>query len=81
MCIRDSYDTTKYEPSIIEFAEDPDCDLIIVNSADVKEIIEKVAPDYPDKRFVIYDSDIDYSAADQMCIRDRPMKGDHLFLH
>ena len=23
-----------------------------------------MAPDYPDKRFVIYDSDIDYSAAD-----------------
>ena len=62
--VENNYDTTKYEPSIIEFAEDPDCDLIIVNSADVKEIIEKVAPDYPDKRFVIYDSDIDYSAAD-----------------
>ncbi len=62
--VENNYDTTKYEPSIIEFAEDPDCDLIIVNSADVKEIIEKVAPDYPDKRFVIYDSDIDYSAGD-----------------
>lgn len=62
--VENNYDTTKYEPSIIEFAEDPDCDVIIVNSADVKEIIEKVAPDYPEKNFIIYDSDIDYSAAD-----------------
>ncbi|MEY8339197.1 BMP family ABC transporter substrate-binding protein [Lachnospiraceae bacterium 62-35] len=64
LLVENNYDTTKYEPSIIEFAEDPDYDLIIVNSADVKEIVEKVAPDYPDKKFVIYDSSIDYSVAD-----------------
>lgn len=59
-----NYDTTKYEPTIIEFAEDPDYDLVVVNSADVKEIVEKVAPQYPEKKFVIYDSNIDYSVAD-----------------
>lgn len=62
--VENNYDTTKYEPSIIEFAEDPECDVIIVNSADVKEIVERVAPEYPDKKFIIYDSDIDYSVAD-----------------
>ena len=62
--VENNYDTTKYEPSIIEFAEDPECDVIIVNSADVKEIVERVAPEYPEKKFIIYDSDIDYSVAD-----------------
>ena len=62
--VENNYDTTKYEPSIIEFAEDPECDVLIVNSADVKEIVERVAPEYPDKKFIIYDSDIDYSVAD-----------------
>lgn len=47
-----------------EAAEDPDIDILIVNSADVKEIVQKVAPEYPDKKFVIYDSDIDFTAGD-----------------
>lgn len=62
--IENNYDTTKYEPSMREAAEDPDIDILIVNSADVKEIVQKVAPEYPDKKFVIYDSDIDFTAGD-----------------
>ena len=62
--IDNNYDTTKYETSMREAAEDPDIDILIVNSADVKEIVQKVAPEYPDKKFVIYDSDIDFTAGD-----------------
>ena len=62
--IENNYDTTKYEPSMREAAEDTDIDILIVNSADVKEIVQKVAPEYPDKKFVIYDSDIDFTAGD-----------------
>lgn len=62
--VENSYDTTKYEPSMIEFAEDPDWDLLVLNSYDVKEIVENVAPQFPDKKFVLYDSNLDFDSGD-----------------
>ncbi len=62
--VENSYDTTKYEPSMIEFAEDPDYDILVLNSYDVKEIVETVAPQFPDKKFILYDSNLNFDNGD-----------------
>ena len=53
-------DKTKFEGSLLD-ASDSDSDLIIVGSWDMKENLEKVAPQYPDKKYIIFDTDVDYS--------------------
>ncbi len=53
-------DKTKFEGSLLD-ASDSDADVIIVGTWDMKEILETVAPQYPDKKYIIFDTDVDYS--------------------
>ena len=59
--VENNYDTTKYESVLIEFSEDPEWDVMILNGYDIKETVEKVAPNYPDKKYIVYDADIDFT--------------------
>lgn len=54
-------DTTKQIPILREFAEDPDWDLIISGTYSMNEAISIVAAEYPEKKFLVYDTAIDYS--------------------
>ncbi len=53
-------DKTKFEGSLLD-ASDSDADVIIVGTWDMKENLERVAPQYPDKKYIIFDTDVDYS--------------------
>ncbi|WP_394266028.1 BMP family ABC transporter substrate-binding protein [Anaerotignum sp.] len=53
-------DKTKFEGSLLD-ASDSDSDVIIVGTWDMKENLERVAPEYPDKKYIIFDTDVDYS--------------------
>ena len=55
-----SYDETKWEPTLLDVC-DQDWDIIIVGTWQMTEMLQDVAPDYPDKRFFIYDTSVDYS--------------------
>lgn len=56
-------DKTKFESSLQD-ASESDADVIITGTWDMKEIMEKVAPQYPDKKYIIFDTDVDYKSAD-----------------
>lgn len=56
-------DKTKFEPSLIDAAES-DADLIITGLWDMKEHLENTAQLYPEKKFVIYDTDVAYDEYD-----------------
>lgn len=56
-------DKTKFEGSLMD-ASESDADIIVTGLWDMKEITESVAQDYPDKKYIIYDTDIDYSVGD-----------------
>lgn len=56
-------DKTKFEGSLLD-ASDSDADVIIVGTWDMKEILENVAPEYPDKKYIIFDTDVDYTLGD-----------------
>ncbi len=52
------FDNTAWESTLYEFA-DSDYDVIIVGTYQMQELLEKVAPEYPDKKFIIFDSEVD----------------------
>lgn len=56
-------DKTKFEGSLLD-ASESDSDIIIVGTWDMKEILENVAPEFPDKKYIIFDTDVDYNAKD-----------------
>ncbi len=53
-------DSTKYEPSIYEFAEDGTWDIIVVCTNNLREIADKVAEEYPDQKFILFGARADY---------------------
>lgn len=56
-------DKTKFEGSLLD-ASDSDADIIITGLWDMKEITEQVAQEYPDKKYIIFDTDVDYTIGD-----------------
>ncbi len=55
-----TYEQTKWEPTLLDIA-DEDWDIIIVGTWQMTEMLQEVAADYPEKRFFIYDTAVDYS--------------------
>ncbi len=56
-----SYDATKWTPALIEFSEDEETDIIISGTWQMVDRVIEVAPDYPDKKYIVYDAEVDYS--------------------
>ncbi len=57
------YDQSAWRPTLEDIA-DQDYDVIIVGTWQMKEILEEVAPMYPDKKFIIFDTTVDYSSGE-----------------
>ena len=58
--IEGSYDTSRWEPDITQLAEG-DWDIIIAGTWQLQEILEKLAPQHPEKKWFTYDTSVDYS--------------------
>jgi len=58
-----TYDDTKWEPALLDLC-DGDYDIIITGTWQMQEIVSRIAPEYPDKKFIVYDTSMDYSAGD-----------------
>lgn len=58
-----TYDETKWMPTLIDFSEDENTDIIIVGTWQMTERLQEVAPQYPDKKYIIFDSAVDYNLA------------------
>ena len=56
-------DKTEFEGSMLDAAES-DADIIITGLWDMKEITEQVAQEFPEKKFIIFDTDVDYTLGD-----------------
>lgn len=55
-CIELGGDVTKQIPTFIDLAEDPDWDIIITSTPNIRESLLEVAADYPEQKFVLYDA-------------------------
>ena len=58
-----SYDETKWEPTLLDVSEE-DYDIIIVGTWQMTEMLEAVAAQFPDNRYVIYDTSVNYANGD-----------------
>ncbi|MEG2353841.1 MAG: BMP family ABC transporter substrate-binding protein [Clostridium sp.] len=54
------FDKTKWEPTLQDVS-DEDWDLIIVGTWEMMEYLERVATQYPDKKYIIFDTGMDFS--------------------
>ena len=57
------FDNTVWETTLYEVS-DQDWDIIIVGTFQMQEVLEKVALEYPDKKYIIFDSAVSYDNAD-----------------
>ena len=57
------FDQTKFEPSLID-ASESDADVIITGGWDMKEHVENTAEIYKDKKYLVYDTDVNYDEYD-----------------
>lgn len=57
--IEGGYDASRWEPDITQLCEG-DWDIIIAGTWQTQEILEKLAPMHPDKRFFTYDTSVTY---------------------
>lgn len=58
--IEGGYDPSNWAPDIEQLCQG-DWDIIIVGTWQLQEIIQDLAPQYPDKKFFVYDTSVDYS--------------------
>jgi len=58
-----SYDETKWEPTLLDVSEQ-DWDIVIMGTWQMTEMLQDYAPDYPEKKFIIFDTEVDYSLPD-----------------
>lgn len=58
-----SYDETKWEPTLLDISEE-DYDIIIVGTWQMTEMLEAAAPMYPENRYVIFDTAVNYAGGD-----------------
>lgn len=54
-------DATKQEPTLMELCESEEWDLIVAGTFNLKEAIEKVAKEFPEQKFLVYDTEIDFA--------------------
>ena len=58
--IEGGYDASRWEPDLTQLCEG-DWDIVIAGTWQTQEILEKLAPQYPDKSFFTYDTSVNYS--------------------
>jgi basic membrane protein A len=57
-------DPTKWEAALVDAAANEEYDVFIVGTFQMISYLEQVAPQYPDKRFIIFDAPVDYEKCD-----------------
>lgn len=52
-------DVTKWQPALIDLSEG-DWDIIVVGTSQIVEILEEVAPNYSNKKYILFDDSVNY---------------------
>nr|WP_072514141.1 BMP family ABC transporter substrate-binding protein [Ndongobacter massiliensis] len=72
-------DQTKWEPTILDVSESGQYTAIFLNGSGTKEIVEQIAGDYPNQKYVLFDADIEEGKYDNVfAIRYKQNEGSYL---
>ncbi|WP_432662404.1 BMP family ABC transporter substrate-binding protein [Wukongibacter baidiensis] len=52
-------DQTKWEPTFMDLSEEGKYDIIITNGSNAKEVVQSVANEFPDQKFILFDTEIE----------------------
>ena len=55
------YDDSKWEPALRDLCDEKH-DIIVCGTWQMQELVQKVAPDYPDQKIIVYDTAMDYAS-------------------
>ena len=58
--IEPGYDRSKWQPALAD-AADGDYDVVITGTFDMAPYVAELAPQYPDKKFILFDDTVDYA--------------------
>lgn len=56
-------DQTKYEPTLMDVSEE-EWDIIIMGTWQMSEALAKIAPEFPEKKYIIFDTSMDFANGD-----------------
>lgn len=59
-------DQTKWEPTILDLSESGQYTAIFLNGSGTKEIVEAIAKDFPDQKYVLFDAEIEAGSNDNV---------------
>lgn len=59
-------DQTKWEPTILDLSEGGEYTAIILNGSGTQEIVERIAGDFPDQKYVLFDAAIEAGKFDNI---------------
>ncbi len=65
--IETSYDATQWEPALVDALENGDYDVVVLGTSNMVEYVQRLAPQYPDVRFVFYDDQVNYETCEGGC--------------
>jgi basic membrane protein A len=65
--IETSYDTTQWEPALVDTLANDDFDVMVLGSPNMIQYAQQYAPQYPDKRFIFFDGTVDYASCANKC--------------
>ena len=55
------YNPVEWEPTLEDISDSGDYELVIVGTWQMVDVLARVAPMYPDVKYIIFDTDMDYS--------------------
>lgn len=59
-------DQTKWEPTFMDLSEEGKYDIIITNGSNAKEVVESVAAEFPDQKYILFDTEIENGVNDNV---------------
>ncbi|MBK8047101.1 MAG: BMP family ABC transporter substrate-binding protein [Anaerolineales bacterium] len=62
-----AYDSTQYEPALVDALANNDFDVVVLGTSDMVPYVEKLAPEYPDVKFVFYDDVVNPANCSNQC--------------
>lgn len=65
--IETTYDATQWEPALVDALANGDYDVIVLGTSNLVEYVQRIAPQYPDVKFIFFDDTVNYETCENQC--------------
>lgn len=71
-------DQSKWEPTFMDLADSEEYDIIITNGSSAKELIVSIAKDFPQQKFILFDTELEEGSPNVYAISYKQNEGSYL---